>query len=50
MVAFQILLADLSDELKVFPGVGVFFLGPASLSFDVDLTVGGFFCYFFGLD
>ena len=37
------------DEFKVFPGVGVFFLGSPFLSSDVDLTVEGFFCLLFGL-
>ena len=37
------------DEFKVFPGVGVFFLGSPFLSSDVDLTVEGFFCFLFGL-
>ena len=37
------------DELKVFPGVGVFFLGSSILTSDVDLTVGGFFGRLFGL-
>ena len=33
------------DELRVFPGVGVFFLGSPFLSSDVDLTVEGLFAF-----